>query len=99
MAQWVLCVVARNDPDVVGVADAFNVSFAKFRRNKGAVTLMSYTEEIEATSRAEGEARGRAETARAMLRRGMDVALIMDVTGISSETMQALQKEAAGELP
>ena len=50
--------------------------------------------EGKAEGRAEGEARGRAEgkseVARAMLGRGMDIAVIADVTGLSTEQIRAL---------
>ncbi|MBQ0087791.1 MAG: hypothetical protein KBT27_00450, partial [Prevotellaceae bacterium] len=39
--------------------------------------------------RAEGKAEGRSEVARAMLDRGMDIALIADVTGLSAEQILA----------
>ena len=60
--------------------------------------MMSYTEEREAIGKAEGKAEGKEETARAMLRRGMDAALILEVTGITSERLQELQEEVAREL-
>ena len=63
---------------------------------------MSFREEVEAIGEAKGKAigkaEGKAETALAMLRRGLDVALIMDVTGLSIEVIRELQKEAVPEL-
>ena len=122
------------DKDVAAVAAAYDRTFAEFKLDKGAITVMSYAEEREAIGEAkgkaegmaegeakgkaegmaegeakgkaegmaEGEAKGKAEgieetkieTALKMLRLGMDIDIIVEVTGLSIEAVIELQKEA-----
>ena len=87
--------------EVADIVDAYNASFEKFREDKEAVTLMSYTEEREAIGEAKGKAIGieetNAKTALKMLAKGMDMDDIEDITGLSSEAILAMQKKAADE--
>ena len=55
-----------------------------FARDKG-------LEEGEAKGKAEGRAEGKAEIAKAMLAEGMDLALIIKLTGLSAEELSALK--------
>ncbi len=45
-----------------------------------------------AEGRAEGIAQAKADNARKMLEKGMDIALIADITGLSPEEIEALEK-------
>ena len=47
-------------------------------------------QEIEQKAREEGEVKGRTEVAKAMLARGMDIAVVSEVTGLSLEEVQSL---------
>ena len=107
------------DQEVATVAKAFKKTYTNFRRNKGAMTVLSYTEEREAIGRAEGieigkaegEAKGKVkgkvegveetkrETALKMLGLGMDIDVIVAVTGLSNETIIELQKKLAADQP
>lgn len=57
------------------------------------INQMEYAlEEMRKNSLAEGRAQAKADNARKMLEKGVDKALIADITGLSPEEIEALEK-------
>ncbi len=65
-------------------------------RQKALHDYASAIGEAEDKGRVEGRMEGRMETARTMLAKDMDIALVSDVTGLSLEEVERLRKERTG---
>jgi predicted transposase/invertase (TIGR01784 family) len=68
---------------------AYNKNVARLEEGKS----MPYITTAERIGRREGRKEGKIQTARKMIREGLDVALIAKVTGLPKKTVEQLRKE------
>ena len=67
-----------------------NLTTKQEERLMEVLRMTHVVQEIEQKAREEGEVKGRTEVAKAMLARGMDIAVVSEVTGLSLEEVQSL---------
>ena len=67
-----------------------NLTTMQEERLMEVLRMTHVVQEIEQKAREEGEVKGRTEVAKAMLARGMDIAVVSGVTGLSLEEVQSL---------